>query len=83
MDREVSVILWTCFSRTSGGPQLVGTRSRNEFGQYVCAFIPLLRKTRDELPCISPSTDLLNDDFTYKRKLKIKLPTPDGVVSER
>jgi hypothetical protein len=29
----------------------------------------------------SPGTDLFNDDFSYKRKLKIKLPTPDGVVS--
>lgn len=31
-------------------------------------------------PLHSP-TDLFNDDFSYKRKLKIKLPTPDGVVS--
>jgi len=29
----------------------------------------------------SPEKDLFNDDFSYKRKLKIKLPTPDGVVS--
>jgi hypothetical protein len=27
------------------------------------------------------SPDLFNDDFSYKRKLKIKLPTPNGVVS--
>jgi len=26
-------------------------------------------------------TELLTDDFGYKRKLKIKLPTPNGVVS--
>lgn len=34
-------------------------------------------------PRPSPPTDLFNDDFSYKRKLKIKLPTPDGVVSAR
>lgn len=26
------------------------------------------------------TADLFNDDFSYKRKLKIKLPTPDGVT---
>ena len=40
---------------------------------------PRLPLTRPTHP-LPPSADLFNDDFSYKRKLKIKLPTPDGVV---
>ncbi len=41
---------------------------------------PRAAPTRSHTPHPHPS-DLFNDDFSYKRKLKIKLPTPDGVVS--